>query len=62
VKVSIIGQGYVGLTISVFASEHHDVIGFDMNQGVVEALNSGRSHIEGVHSADLARLIADGRF
>lgn len=61
-KVSIIGQGYVGLTISVFASEHHDVIGFDMNQGVVEALNSGRSHIEGVHSADLARLIADGRF
>lgn len=61
-KVSIIGQGYVGLTISVFAAELHDVIGFDKNQGVVVALNSGRSHIEGVHSADLARLIADGRF
>jgi UDP-glucose 6-dehydrogenase len=36
-KVSIIGQGYVGLTISVFAGEHHNVIGFDKNQGVVDA-------------------------
>ena len=42
-KVAIIGQGYVGLTISVFAAEHHTVVGFDMNKGVVEALNSGRS-------------------
>jgi UDP-N-acetyl-D-glucosamine dehydrogenase len=47
-KVAIIGQGYVGLTISVFAAEHHTVVGFDMNQGVVDALNQGRSHIEGV--------------
>jgi UDP-N-acetyl-D-glucosamine dehydrogenase len=61
-KVSIIGQGYVGLTISVFASEHHEVIGFDKNQGVVDALNAGRSHIEGVESADLVRLIAQGRY
>jgi UDP-N-acetyl-D-glucosamine dehydrogenase len=62
VKVSIIGQGYVGLTISVFAAEHHSVVGFDKNQGVVDALNLGKSHIEGVESADLARHIANGRF
>jgi UDP-N-acetyl-D-glucosamine dehydrogenase len=61
-KVSIIGQGYVGLTISVFAAEHHTVVGFDMNQGVVDALNSGRSHIEGVASSDLARWIAAGKY
>ena len=61
-KVSIIGQGYVGLTISVFAGEHHNVIGFDKNQGVVDALNAGKSHIEGVASADLARLIATGKY
>jgi UDP-N-acetyl-D-glucosamine dehydrogenase len=61
-KVSIIGQGYVGLTISVFAGEHHRVIGFDKNQGVVDALNAGKSHIEGVASADLARLIATGKY
>ena len=61
-KVSIIGQGYVGLTISVFAAEHHTVVGFDMNQGVVDALNSGRSHIEGVASNDLAKWIAAGKY
>ena len=61
-KVSIIGQGYVGLTISLFAAERHNVVGFDKNQGLVDALNSGKSHIEGVDSAELARLIADGRY
>jgi UDP-N-acetyl-D-glucosamine dehydrogenase len=62
VKISIIGQGYVGLTISVFAADHHTVVGFDKNQGVVDALNAGRSHIEGVDSADLAKHIASGSF
>lgn len=61
-KVSIIGQGYVGLTISVFAADHHTVLGFDKNQGVVDALNSGKSHIEGVASADLASHIASGNY
>ena len=61
-KVSIIGQGYVGLTISVFAAEHHEVIGFDKNQNVVDALSAGRSHIEGVESADLAKWIHAGRY
>jgi len=62
VKISIIGQGYVGLTISVFAADHHTVVGFDKNQGVVDALNAGKSHIEGVDSADLAKHIASGSF
>ena len=61
-KVSIIGQGYVGLTISVFAANHHKVVGFDKNQGVVDALNAGNSHIEGVESGDLARHIANGSY
>jgi UDP-N-acetyl-D-glucosamine dehydrogenase len=62
VKVSIIGQGYVGLTISVFAGEHHTIVGFDKNQSIVAALNAGKSHIEGVESADLAKLIAVGKY
>jgi UDP-N-acetyl-D-glucosamine dehydrogenase len=62
VRVSIIGQGYVGLTISVFAGEHHTVVGFDKNQDLVDALNAGKSHIEGVESADIARLIAAGKY
>ena len=61
-KVSIIGQGYVGLTISVFAAHHHTVVGFDTNPGVVDALNAGKSHIEGVESADLVRHIAKASY
>lgn len=61
-KVSIIGQGYVGLTISLFASQIHDVIGFDTNLGVVEALNNGVSHIEGVDSEALAEVIKKGKY
>ena len=61
-KVSIIGQGYVGLTISVFAADHYQVVGFDKNQGVVDALSEGKSHIEGVESADLVRHIASGSY
>jgi UDP-N-acetyl-D-glucosamine dehydrogenase len=48
--VSIIGQGYVGLTIASFAAKKHQVIGFDNRLEVVEDLNLGKSHIEGVES------------
>ena len=61
-KVAIIGQGYVGLTISVFASKHYEVIGFDRNPEVVKQLNQGISHIEGVRSEDLQRYLNEGKF
>ena len=61
-KVSIIGQGYVGLTISAFAGAHHTVVGFDKSQVVVERLNKGISHIEGVHSSVIAGLLAKGTY
>ena len=61
-KVSIIGQGYVGLTISLFASSVHDVVGFDTNRTIVDDLNEGISHIEGVDSALLAQRIAEIHF
>jgi UDP-N-acetyl-D-glucosamine dehydrogenase len=61
-KVAIIGQGYVGLTISAFAGEYFDVIGFDNNQRIVDQLNSGISHIEGVESSVLQQWIKAGRY
>jgi UDP-N-acetyl-D-glucosamine dehydrogenase len=61
-KVAIIGQGYVGLTISAFAAEHFDVVGFDSNQNTVDRLNQGHSHIEGVESFHLGKLIKSGRY
>lgn len=56
-KIAIIGQGYVGLTISTFAAEHFEVVGFDSNQKIVDNLNLGISHIEGVQSSKLQNLI-----
>ncbi len=61
-KVAIIGQGYVGLTIAAFAAEHFEVIGFDSNQKIVNQLNSGKSHIEGVESALLTKWVKAGRY
>jgi UDP-N-acetyl-D-glucosamine dehydrogenase len=61
-KVAIIGQGYVGLTISAFAGEFFEVVGFDNNQKIVDQLNSGVSHIEGVESSVLQKWIKAGRY
>jgi UDP-N-acetyl-D-glucosamine dehydrogenase len=61
-RVAIIGQGYVGLTIASFASDVHDVVGFDLNPTIVSALNSGVSHIEGVSSELLKRAVDSGRY
>ena len=56
-KVAIIGQGYVGLTISAFAGKFFEVVGFDNNQKIVDQLNFGVSHIEGVEGSVLKQLI-----
>lgn len=61
-KVAIIGQGYVGLTISAFASKSYQVVGFDNSQKVVDQLNQGISHIEGVKSADIKAAITAGNY
>ncbi len=61
-KIAIIGQGYVGLTISAFASEHFDVVGFDSNETLIGQLNSGVSHIEGIESSLISQRIDAGRY
>jgi len=61
-KVAIIGQGYVGLTIAAFASKANQVVGFDNNQRVVDQLNQGISHIEGVESAAIKSAISTGNY
>ena len=62
-RVAIIGQGYVGLTIAASAAgAGHNVVGFDVNNGLVSALNAGRSHIEGITDTELASFIASGSY
>jgi UDP-N-acetyl-D-glucosamine dehydrogenase len=62
-RVAIIGQGYVGLTIAVGAAgAGHSVIGFDVNEGLVDQLNAGKSHIEGITEKDLGSFISSGSY
>jgi UDP-N-acetyl-D-glucosamine dehydrogenase len=61
-KVAIIGQGYVGLTIAAFAAEHFDVVGFDSNQKIVDQLNLGVSHIEGVEGKLLKKWVESSSY
>lgn len=62
-RVAIIGQGYVGLTIAAdAASVGNHVVGFDVNSALVNQLNSGVSHIEGISDAALAGVIASGAY
>jgi UDP-N-acetyl-D-glucosamine dehydrogenase len=62
-RVAIIGQGYVGLTIAVGATAAgHSVVGFDVNDGLVAQLNTGKSHIEGISDSDLAGFVAAGSY
>ena len=53
-KVSIIGQGYVGLTLAITAAKSgYEVVGFDINNELVENLKAHKSHVEGVSATDL---------
>ena len=62
-RVAIIGQGYVGLTIAVdAAAAGNTVVGFDVNTALVAQLNAGKSHIEGVTDSALAALLASGGY
>jgi UDP-N-acetyl-D-glucosamine dehydrogenase len=62
-RVAIIGQGYVGLTIAADAAmAGNQVVGFDVNPSLVAQLNSGVSHIEGISNAAMAGVIASGAY
>jgi UDP-N-acetyl-D-glucosamine dehydrogenase len=61
-RVCVIGQGYVGLTISTFAAKIHEVVGIDRNDEIVSQLNMGISHIEGVSSEKLKLLLHSGKY
>lgn len=55
--VGIIGLGYVGLPLALaFGSRGFSVIGFDIDQSKVDALNSGRSYIRHIQSTEIERL------
>ncbi|GGD49722.1 UDP-N-acetyl-D-mannosamine dehydrogenase [Erythrobacter arachoides] len=55
-KVCTVGLGYIGLpTAAMLASRGHEVVGLDVNERVVAAVNSGQAHFQ---EPDLQMLLS----
>ena len=55
-KVCIIGQGYIGLpTAALFARNHCEVVGVDVNEEMIKNLNNGIIHIEEPGISDIIK-------
>lgn len=62
-RVSVVGQGYVGLTITEGALRAgHTVLGFDINPAVLDGLAAGKSHIEGISEQVIQEGLSSGKF
>lgn len=60
-SVVVIGLGYVGLPLIIGASEAgHRCVGYDVSEQVVNALNSGTSHVDDISSDVLRAAISRG--
>jgi len=61
-KVGIIGLGYVGLPLVIqFAKSGAQVLGIDLDEKKVNALNKGQSYINHISSEDVQNQIDNGR-
>jgi len=58
VKIGVIGLGYVGLPLVIqFAECGVEVLGIDVDESKVTALNDGKSYLRHVSDASLAKLV-----
>ena len=55
-KIVVVGLGYVGLSNAVLLAQHNEVIGIDISQDRVDALNARRSPII---DAELSQYLAE---
>ncbi len=63
VLFGIVGLGYVGLPLALeLAAAGYRVLGFDVNESVVEGLNAGHSHVKDVSDQQLGSAVHGGRF
>ena len=62
-KVSVIGQGYVGLTVAIGAAKAgHDVIGVDTDVNLINELSKGRTVVPGILGKEIRDLISQGHY
>jgi UDP-N-acetyl-D-glucosamine dehydrogenase len=59
--LAVIGLGYVGLPLAQEASRSGlNVLGYDIQQPVIDGLNAGRSHVDDLDDGDIAAMRAAG--
>jgi UDP-N-acetyl-D-glucosamine dehydrogenase len=62
-KIAVVGLGYVGLPLSLqFAGVGVQVLGLDVDEGKIEALNTGKSYIKQIESAGISETVKAGTF
>ena len=54
-KIAVLGLGYVGLSNAALLAQHHDVVGVDLDETRVAAVNAGQSPIQ---DAELSAFLA----
>jgi UDP-N-acetyl-D-glucosamine dehydrogenase len=62
-RCGVIGLGYVGLPLALeFARVGFRVVGIDVDEGKVQAIQDGRSYIVDVSDEEIARPVREGKF
>jgi UDP-N-acetyl-D-glucosamine dehydrogenase len=62
-NIAVIGQGYVGLPLSIqFARSGATVVGLDIDQKKIDALNAGKSYIKHIGPSMIAEQVRNKRF
>jgi UDP-N-acetyl-D-glucosamine dehydrogenase len=62
-NIAIVGLGYVGLPLSLqFARSDTIVLGLDVDEAKVKAINEGRSYIKHIEAAAIAKAVHSGQF
>ncbi len=61
-RVGVVGLGYVGLPLAVeFARAGFRTVGIDLDARKVDSIHQGMSYIPDVQTAEVARLVVEGR-
>lgn len=55
-KICVVGLGYVGLPLAVAFAKKYSVIGFDINQGRIDALRAGTDHTLEISDDELKKV------
>lgn len=62
-KVSVVGQGYVGLTLAINAAlAGHEVNGYDSNSELIQRLSMGETFIPGINKFDILNMINKAKY